>query len=326
MSKVVISYIVAIVLLIVTILVALTVGGSSVNASDIYDLIFNSDEVSGVVKIIIYEIRIPRIIGAIMVGATLAVSGVLIKAVMRNPLADTGLLGIQSGASLCAMIIIIIMPSLMPILPIAAFVGGIIAYLILFALAYKNGIQPLRLVLAGVAVNAMFGAFMGIISIYYADRIQNALTWMNGSLASISIGDAKLLVIYGVIALIIALFTIPKCNLLALDDMMITNLGENLNFTRFLLASVSVLLASISVSIVGVIGFVGLVIPHIARMLVGSNHKVMMPFSIILGSLFVLLADTSQVIVFSPTEMPVGIIISLIGAPFFLFLLRKQNI
>ncbi|WOO86697.1 iron ABC transporter permease [Mollicutes bacterium LVI A0039] len=325
-NKQVIAYLVVITLLIITSLVAITVGGSTIGATEIIDLLTNSEDVSNTSKIIIFEIRIPRIIGAITVGATLAVSGTLIKAVMKNPLADTGLLGIQSGASLCAMIVILIAPQFMPMLPLFAFGGGISAYLMLSVLAYKDGIQPLRLVLAGVAVNSLFGAFIGIITIYNSEELQNALTWLNGSLASITVTDAKILVIYGTIALIIAMFTIPKCNLLALDDMTIINLGENLTRTRMILASVSVLLSAISVSIVGVIGFVGLIIPHIARMIIGTNHKYMMPFSMILGSLFVLLADTMQVIVFSPVEMPVGIIISLIGAPFFLYLLRKEKI
>ncbi len=325
-NKVKILFVLASILLIISSIVALTVGGSSVGVSHIFDLMTNPEEVPEVVKIIIFEIRLPRLIGGIVVGALLAVSGTLIKAVMRNPLADTGLLGIQSGASLTAIIIILIFPTMINFLPIFAFIGGVLAYLILVTLAYKDGINPIRLVLAGVAVNALFGAMMGIINMYNAENIQNTLTWLNGSLAGVTVYDAKLLVIYGVIGLIVALFTIPKCNLLALDDLTIINLGENLTLTRFIVASVSVFLSAISVSMVGVIGFVGLVIPHIARMLVGSNHKYMMPFSMILGSLFVVLADTLQIIIFSPIEMPVGIVISLVGAPFFLYLLRKQSI
>ncbi|MFV0379381.1 MAG: FecCD family ABC transporter permease [Anaerorhabdus sp.] len=325
-KKIQLAFSIVISLLVITSVIALTVGGSTIGFDELVKIFTNPNEISKMAKIIIFEIRLPRIVGGIIVGATLAVSGVLIKAVMKNPLADTGLLGIQSGASLCAMIVIIIIPSLMPLLPIFAFVGGIAAYIVLSILAYKDGIHPLRLVLAGVAVNALFGAFIGVISIYNADKVQNALTWLNGSLASISVYDMWILLIYGSIALIISMFTIPKCNLLALDDMTIVNLGENLTLIRIVIASISVLLCAISVSIVGVIGFVGLIIPHIAKMILGVNHKVILPFSMLLGSLFVLFADTMQVIVFSPLEMPVGIVISMVGAPFFLFLLRKQKI
>ena len=320
------AFIVVIITLLLMMVLSIISGGSTININDVLKLIFNSSEVSNIAKIIILEIRLPRMIGAICVGATLAASGTLIKAVMRNPLADPGLLGIQSGASLFAMIILLLYPVMLPFLPIAAFIGGLIAYFILTVLAYKNGIQPLRLILSGVAVNSLFGAAIGIISVYNSEKIQNALTWLNGSLASISVSDAKILVFYSIIAIFLALLVIPKCNLLALDDLTITNLGENLSLIRFTLATIAVLLCSISVSIVGIIGFVGLVIPHIARLLVGTNHKILLPFSIILGSVFVLASDTFQLIVFSPTEMPVGIIISMIGAPFFLFLLRKQNI
>lgn len=325
-KKNMIAFISVFVLLLITSILALTVGGSTIGLNDIILLIKGSEELSRAAQVIILEIRLPRIISAIVVGATLAASGTLIKAVMKNPLADTGLLGIQSGASLSAMFVILVAPNLMPVLPLMAFVGGILAYILLSILAYKDGIHPLRLVLAGVAVNALLGSFIGIISIFNADQIQNALTWLNGSLASVSLSDMRLLLIYGSMALIVSLFTIPKCNLLALDDLTIINLGENITLIRIVIASISVLLSAISVSIVGIIGFVGLIIPHIARMIVGTNHKVLLPFSILLGSLFVLLADTIQIIVFSPIEVPVGIVISLVGAPFFLFLLRKQKI
>jgi iron complex transport system permease protein len=325
-KKQTICFIVTILAFFIMIILSLISGGSTVSLQDVVQLLFQPSEVSSLARIIILEIRLPRMIGAICVGATLAASGTLIKAVMRNPLADPGLLGIQTGASLFAMVILLVYPVMLPLLPIAAFMGGLVAYFILTILAYKDGIQPLRLVLSGVAVNSLFGAAIGIISIYHSDKIQNALTWLNGSLASISPSDAKILVIYSLIAISLSFLVIPKCNLLALDDLTITNLGENLSLTRFVIATIAVLLCSISVCIVGIIGFVGLVVPHIAQLLVGTNHKIMLPFSMLLGSVFVLASDTFQIIVFSPTEIPVGVIISMIGAPFFLLLLRKQNI
>lgn len=308
------------------IILSITSGGSSIGFSDVVDAIFNYDTLSETTKTIIFKIRFPRMIAAIFAGATLAASGILIKAVVRNPLADTGLLGIQSGASFVAMIILIIFPNLLAWLPLAAFFGGLTAYILLNILAFKNGIHPLRLVLAGVAVNSLFGSAIGMINIFYSDRIQNALSWLNGSFANVSVDDAKIIVLYSLISLTVAIFCIPKCNLLALDDLTILNLGENLNVIRFILSTIAVLLSSVSVAIVGVISFVGLVVPHIGRMLVGSNHKVLLPFSMLLGSVLVLGADTLQVILFAPMEVPVGIIISALGAPFFLFLLRKENI
>ena len=314
------------ILLIVFMILSIISGGSSIGLSDVLDSIFNYDTLDETTKTIIFRIRFPRMIATIFAGATLAVSGILIKAVVRNPLADTGLLGIQSGASFFAMIILIIFPNLLIWLPVAAFCGGLIAYILLNILAFKNGIKPLRLVLAGVAVNSLFGSGIGMINIFFSDRIQNALSWMNGSFANVSVNDSKILVLYSTIALVISILCIPKCNLLALDDLTILNLGENLSFTRFILSTIAVLLSSISVSIVGIISFVGLVVPHIGRILVGSDHKILLPFSMLLGSLLVLGADTLQVIIFSPMEIPVGIIISTLGAPFFLFLLKKENI
>ncbi len=274
--------------------------------------------------IIVREIRLPRAVVALIAGATLAASGVLIKAVMRNPLADSGILGIQSGATVVAMFIILAAPGLIALLPIAAFVGGMAAFSLILILSYNNGINAIRMILAGIAVNAFFGSIIGLLSIYYSDQIQNALGWLNGSLANVTTSDMKLLLFFGIPALIFGAFLIPKCNLLALDDATLSNLGENVSMTRLIVSVGSVLLASISVCVVGIIGFVGLVIPHIARLLVGTNHYRLYPVSIILGAVLVLGADLMQKFIFSPMEMPVGIVISILGTPFFLYLLRKE--
>ena len=324
-KRIALYFIIAFLCLIGVMILSMISGGSTVNVVDLLTLIFNYDEASEMAKVVLLEIRLPRMIGGIFVGMTLAASGSLIKAVMRNPLADSGILGIQAGASLFGIIVLLIYPVYLSFLPIFAFVGGLLAYFTLMALAYKDGIRPLRLVLAGVAVNGLFGSLIGVINIYNSEKIQNALTWLNGSLSSVDMNDAMILVVYSCIAILLAVLVIPKCNLLALDDMTITNLGENLTLIRFVIATIAVLLSSISVAIVGIIGFIGLIIPHVARLIVGSDYKYLLPFSMILGSLLVLGADSLQLIIFSPTEMPVGIVISLIGSPFFLYQLRKQT-
>ncbi len=317
-------FLIAIVLLIISFFIHICYGASTIGFYDVIEVLLNK-EVTDKTTIIIKSIRLPRATGALVVGATLGASGTLIKAVMRNPLADTGLLGIQSGASVVAIFIMLVNPALYKFLPIGAFLGGLITYVILMSLAFKNNkINPLRLVLSGIAVNAFLGSIIGLMTIFYSDRLESALSWLNGSFVGINNDNAKLLVLYGVIAIFISLLLIPKCNLLMLDDNTVQNLGENVNLTRFIVATCAVLLSSISVSVVGIVGFVGLVIPHIGKILIGQNHKFLLPFSIILGSTFTLLADGLQKIIFSPMEIPVGIIISFIGAPFFLYLLRKE--
>lgn len=276
------------------------------------------------IQTIVLELRLPRAVVAMFVGATLSLSGAIIKAVMKNPLADTGILGIQSGATVTALIILLIYPSMYTMLPIAAFVGGLIAYIIIMILSYKRGYNPLRLILAGVAVNALFGSMIGLITIYNSDEIQNALGWLNGSFTSVNMADMKLIMAYGTIAIIIGLLIIPQCNLLLLDDETISNIGYNVNLIRFVIATIAVFISSISVSVVGIIGFVGLVCPHIARLLVGNNYKYMLPISMLLGSILVMSADVLQKVIFAPAEIPVGIVISFLGAPFFLYLLRRE--
>lgn len=245
--------------------------------------------------IIIIESRLPRAVVGLFVGITVSLSGAIIKAVMRNPLADTGLLGIQSGATVVALLIILVFPALYYILPVAAFVGGLIAYLILMSLSYRNGFKPIRVILSGVAVNALFGAFIGLIQVFNADRIGSALSWLNGSLArDLTHQDMYLMLGYGTICVVMGFLLIPKCNLLLLDDSTISNLGFNVNTIRFGVATASVFIVSISVSIVGVIGFVGLVCPHIARLLVGNNYKHIIPVTMLMGGSLVMLADVGQ--------------------------------
>lgn len=302
----------------------LIVGGSSVGIKDLF-IYFTGGEVKESVAAIITKMRIPRALVALMAGATLAASGTLIKAVMKNPLADSGLLGIQSGATVVAMVVILVLPGLSLYLPIASFLGGLLVYFMLTLLSLKDGLNPMRLVLSGVAINGLMGSIIGIISIYNSDKIQGALSWLNRSLAGVKPQDAKLILFYGILAILLSFLLIGKCNLLLLDDTTILNLGENLPLTRFIVASISVLLASVSVAVVGIIGFVGLVVPHISRLIIGQNHKYLLPFSILMGGVFVLLADGLQKWIFAPMEIPVGIILSFVGAPFFLYLLNRQR-
>ncbi|WGK68579.1 iron ABC transporter permease [Candidatus Haliotispira prima] len=274
--------------------------------------------------IIIQEIRLPRALAAVCAGATLAGSGVFIKAVMRNHLADSGILGVQSGATVVAMFIILARPTLVKLLPAGAFLGGLIAFAMVVFLSYRKGVSAVRMLLADIAVNAFFGSVIGILTIYNSDRLQSALSWLNGSLAGISASQAQVLLAYSLPALFLGFLLIRMSNLMLLDDNTIHNLGESLACIRLFVSLASVLLASISVSVVGIIGFVGLVIPHIARLLTGVNHKILYPLSLLLGPILILGADLLQKAIFSPMEMPVGIVISLFGAPFFLYLLRRE--
>lgn len=278
---------------------------------------------SDLARNIIFNVRLPRVLVAILVGANLAVSGTLLQAVMQNPLADPGVTGVNAGASLVAIFIMMLFPGLTYLVPLAAFGGGLIACMMIYLLAWKNGIKPMRIILAGVAVNSILGSGTALLSVLYSDRIQGVIAWMNGSLVGKSWSDISVLSIYSGLGLTAALFCIRYANALQLGDKMAANVGVNTNVYRILLSLVAVFLAGVSVAVTGPIGFVGLAVPHIARLIVGSDHKYLLPFSMVLGSMLVLLGDTFARTVASPIELPVGLIMALIGAPFFLYLLRK---
>ncbi|MCR8746925.1 FecCD family ABC transporter permease [Romboutsia lituseburensis] len=300
-----------------------TVGSVNLEFNEIISALIHDD--NKLVTTIVYKMRLPRNILAALVGANLAVSGILLQSVMKNPLADPGITGVSSGASVAAIIILLLAPSYTKVLPIVAFIGGAIACLLVFVMAWKNGLKPGRIVLAGVAINTILGGVISFLSTMYSDRIQSAMLWLNGSLATKTWADVNMLFAYSIIGLIVSLLLIRSANVLQLGDEAATNLGFNVNLTRLLISGVAVFLAATSTSVVGVISFVGLIVPHISRMLMGSDHKYTIPFSMILGSIVLLVADTLGRTIGGAIEIPVGVIMSIVGGPFFLYLLRKRG-
>lgn len=299
------------------------VGSVNLSLTEIIQALINQD--NRMVTTIVYKMRLPRNILAALVGANLAVSGVLLQSVMKNPLADPGITGVSSGASVAAIVILLMLPAYINLLPIFAFLGGAIACALVYIMAWKNGLKPERIVLAGVAVNTILGGFISLLSTLFSDKIQSAILWLNGSLATKTWADVELLAGYSIIGLIIALFLVRSTNVLQLGDEAAKNLGFNVNRTRLLISGVAVFLAAISTSVVGIISFVGLIVPHIARMLMGSDHKYTIPFSMVLGGIVLLIADTLARTVGGSIEIPVGVITSIVGGLFFLYLLRKRG-
>ena len=314
---------ISLILLIVLLVLLTTVGSVNLSFGEIISALINDD--NKMVTTIVYKMRLPRNILAVLVGANLAVSGILLQSVMKNPLADPGITGVSTGASVAAIIILLVAPQFTNILPIAAFIGGAIACMLVFLMAYKNGLKPGRIVLAGVAINTILGGVISYLSTMYSDRIQSAMLWLNGSLATKTWADVEMLFIYSIVGLIVSLLLIRSANVLQLGDDAATNLGFNVNLTRLLISVVAVFLAATSTAVVGVISFVGLIVPHISRMIMGSDHKFTIPFSIILGSMVLLVADTLGRTIGGAVEIPVGVIMSIVGGPFFLYLLRKRG-
>ncbi|MBY0050962.1 iron ABC transporter permease [Brevibacillus agri] len=274
---------------------------------------------------ILWDIRIPRVFLALLIGANLAASGALLQAVMQNPLADPGLTGVSSGAAVTVLFIMLVVPGYSALIPLFAIVGGGIAAVTVYLWAWKKqgGFTPIRIILSGVAVNAVFGGVIGLLSILYSDKLPAALQWMNGSLSGKSTSDVLTILPYSVVGWIAALMCIRQANILRLGEQVAHNLGQNLNRLRFTLSLIAVYLAAISVSTVGLVGFVGLIVPHMSRMLMGSDYRMNLPFGLVLGSLVLLVADTLGRTLFAPLEIPAGIVMAIVGGPYFLYLMRK---
>ncbi len=274
---------------------------------------------------VVKDLRLPRIIIAIFAGAALSVSGVLIQAVMRNPLAEPGIIGVSSGAGFMSMLMISIFPTLFFYTPLFAFLGGAIAFFLVYSFSWKSGLDPLRMILIGVAINAIFTSLSQTFNYrgsYTSSMVQEVTT---STLSMKKWADVEIIVVYGTIGLIFACLVFAWCNYLALEDKTVKSLGLNVNIARFVISSIAVLLAGIATATAGLFLFVGLLVPHIGRILVGTDHKVLIPFSALLGSLLILLSDTLGRIIIAPNEIPASIIMALIGGPFLIFLLRKSD-
>ena len=312
-----------VIILAILLILLSTIGSVNLELDKIFSALVNND--NKMVTTIVYKMRLPRNILAALVGANLAVAGLLLQSVMKNSLADPGITGVSTGASVAAIIILLLSPSYTKMLPIFAFIGGAIACTTVYIMAWKNGLQPNRIVLAGVAINTILGGIITFISTMYSERIQSAMLWLNGSLATKTWADVNMLIVYSILGLIMALFLIRSANVLQLGDDAARNLGFNVNLTRLAISSVAVFLSATSTAVVGVVSFVGLIVPHIGRMLMGSDHKYTIPFSIIFGAIVLLVADTIGRTIGGAIEIPVGVIMSIVGGPFFLYLLRKKG-
>ena len=273
---------------------------------------------------IIMNIRLPRTIVAALVGMNLALSGAILQAIMKNPLADPHIIGISSGAGLTGIIVLLLLPEQGWLVTPAAFAGAMGAALLIYLLAWKNGIQPSRIILAGVAVSTLLGACISALMIIYSDRVHSALMWMVGGLSARSWPQVTMLWPYAVVGGLLAMAGARHLNILQLGDEMAKGLGLRVELTRLLLTAVAALLAASAVSVVGLLGFVGLIVPHAARLMIGSDYRFLLPASALLGAAIVTASDTFARVIFAPVELPVGIIMAVIGAPFFLFLLRRE--
>lgn len=317
-SRQILAFVVTAILLIVLFCLAVNTGSLQVSLPQLMSGLFVAYDPTVAT---IYDLRFPRILIALLGGAAVAVSGALLQAVLRNPLADPGIIGISSGASFAAIIIVAFFPMLFFFTPLFAFLGGIIAFALVYGLSWKSGFSPLRIILIGVAVNAMFTGLLQAFNSGTGNVYEGAANIVNANISMKTWDDFTTLFVWVVIGLLLSLTIMQRCNLLALEDKTARSLGVNVNRSRLIISLIAVLLASISTSIIGPISFLGLIVPHIARLLVGSNHKVLIPYCMVLGAFILLLADTVGRVIMAPNEISAAVVMAVVGGPFFIALL-----
>lgn len=329
--------IILIAIIVVSTIIAIGLGPVSIPFSDVWNIVFLkvtgydiSNYQANLVNIV-WELRVPRVLLGLVVGAGLSLSGVGMQAFTKNPLADPYILGISAGASSGA--VIAVLTNLLDIfgvfsIPVGAFLGALSTLFIVYIFSNnRNGIMPIKLILTGIAVSAAFNALTNylIFNAPNENGIRNATFWMMGGLGGTKwvflIAPAIILIISFIIMMILS----NSLNAMLLGETTALTLGINVKTTRNIIVIITALLTGSVVAVSGCIGFVGLVIPHISRTLIGSDHKKVIPLSCLMGALFILWCDVLSRVIAGNTEIPIGIITAFIGAPFFIWLVRKSN-
>lgn len=280
------------------------------------------------IAFIIWELRLPRITLAILVGAALAIAGAILQSIVRNPLASPDVIGITSGAALAAVLFLSLLSSTLSIhwLPVAAMLGALVSALLVVSLAWKNGISPSRMVLVGIGLAAAMGAGTTLLIVISDDSAaMTAYVWLTGSLYAAQWDDVRGLLPWLVVAVPISLLFARHADAMALGDSVAEGLGVAILSSRLVLLACSVALAGAAVAFAGGLSFVGLIAPHLAARLVGRNMARLVPASALVGALVVLYADLLGRVAFLPKDLPAGIFVAGIGAPFFVYLLHRSR-
>lgn len=279
-------------------------------------------------RLVVGTFRLPRIVLSFLVGAALATSGAIMQGITRNPLADPYLLGVSGGATLAAVTLIVWVKTV-PIgaLPFAAFGGALLTAAAIYLLAWKHGSStPLRLILIGIAISALIGSVTTVMLVFgNINDVQQAYVWLTGSVYGRGWEHVTSLGAWLVVLLPLAFLLARQLNTLNLGDDTAKGLGLRVERGRVVLLVISVALAAVAVAVSGTIGFVGLVAPHVTRRLVGPAHEGLLPVSALFGGALVVLADLVGRMVIAPSELPVGLVTAMIGAPYFVYLLYRSR-
>lgn len=304
-------------------LAALVFGAADIHVKDVWLAL--ASEMTGDKISIIRDIRLPREVGAAVVGAALSVSGAIMQGMTRNPLADPGLLGLTAGANAALAMSIVLIPSTNYFgHMVSCFIGAAIGALMVFGIGAikKGGFSPLRLVLAGAAVSAFLYAVAEGLGIYFKVS-KDVSMWTAGGLIGTTWTQLHVIVPFVIAGLLAALYFSRQLTILSLSDEVAIGLGQRTAHVKFVLFMVIILLAGASVALVGNMAFVGLMVPHIVRAVVGTDYRFILPMAAVLGAAFMLLADTLARTINSPYETPIVAIIAIMGLPFFLIIVHK---
>lgn len=313
----------------ITVLASLNMGSFKIAPIDVLKTLIGQGQRN--YEIAIFKLRLPRIVIAILVGSALATAGTILQGVTKNDLADSGILGINSGAALFVVVYIYLMNgnvydgvSNLTIftMPIVALLGALLGAFLIYALAFKNGISSQRLLLIGIGINIAFTSIMTIFQLKFTTQEFNrVMAWTSGSIWGSNWKYVIAILPFIIVFTFLTIYKSRYLDVLNLGDEIPTGLGVNVEKERRKLIAYAVILAGVATSVAGSISFLGLVSPHIARKLVGPKHKKLIPISALIGTVLILAADTVSRNLLAPIEIPVGIVISIIGVPYFIYLM-----
>lgn len=311
-------------LLITASFLSVMLGSVYINPADILKCFFTPDKTS-VTYILIMNIRLPRMLGAIIAGMGLSVAGVILQGVMNNALASPNTIGVNSGAGFFVMLAMMLFPHSGYATSIASFVGALLTTLAIYALAYMADSSRTTIILAGITVSSFLNAGINTIKLINTDITLNITSFLMGTLSGLTFNKIALPAIGIIAAVLVSFFLAKPLNILSLGDDYARSLGLNVPLTRFFLLVLSSIMAGLVVSFAGLLSFIGLIVPHICRTLFGSDARYLLPTSALLGASFVLICDIIGRLIAAPYELPAGIIMAFIGGPFFMYLLLKKK-
>lgn len=306
---------------------ALAVGDQAVAPGDVIGALFAREETLPVARIIVIDLRLPRVAMAVLVGAALGVAGAATQALMRNPLAEPGLLGINSGAALAGMVVIVWVGAIPETaLPVFAFAGALFMSLAIYILSWQAGVTSLRIILIGIGLGSLAGAGATFLSVFGpVAEVQRAMVWMAGSLNDSRWTKVWWLILFGLPAMAVLWAMSRDLDLIGFGDEIARGRGQRVQGVTGITILATAMLAGASVAAAGPIAFVGLVAPHIARRIVGPGHSQLFPATALTGSILLVLADLGARRAMAPAQLPVGLASVLLGAPYFAYLLWKRR-